>query len=536
MGAKAATAAATARASLVAVTVLVAGACGGTPWFLGAPLDGHPSIPARSRVVTVAEHRHNAEAARADGNRVDEIAELEAIEERDALHEAERARLVELLLARAGDWIALQRPIPLVADLRNILTLAPGRRLALARPLRRAERAAGDTWLALGQSSRAEEEYRQAERDGMGGMTYRFRAVWGAAVGDLDLPTLEEALTELPGRVLAAFSEAYLAAGGDKPAILDRAWAAARVHGPPDLARRLDERRQSARVARAPGEGTTPSGGGSSRPGALAPGAEGPELPPAPTGVSPPAADAPAPAGAQASPAPAVSAAETPARAAAPAPAPPLPPPSPTALPAEPAGAPGGSDGDPWLGLSGGPTLARRLMPAARRHPELLAAGARSRGLAVQLLAEDPTSPDSLELAARIEALAGRVDSAASKLEDLVFYSGDKVRAASRVAVVWLEAGQRRRACAAWEQAALSGAADDPHWCQFLRCAAETPGASDLDLAERFVRGRAPHLSCVGSEGAAPPATTSSPRPGEQGMGAEQGATFAAKRPTHGGP
>ncbi len=480
-------------AAVAAVAALLAGGCGGTPWFLGAPLDGHPSIPARSRVVTVAEHRHNAEAARAAGDGVDEIAELEAIEERDALHDAERARLVELLLARAGDWIALQRPIPLVADLRNVVTLAPGRRLALARPLRRAERAAGDTWLAMGQSSQAEEEYRHAERDGMGGMTFRFRAVWGAAVGDLDLPTLEEALTELPGKVLATFSEAYLAAGGARPAVLDRAWAAARVHGPADLARRLDERRRSARVAGAPGEGTSPSGVPSSAPGALAPGAEGPEPPPPATGVSPPTA-LPAPA----SPTPAASAAVTPALAANPNPAPT--PPRPPALPrALPAGVvpPEPPDDDPWRDLYRGPTLARRLMPAARRHPEVLAAGPRSRELAVHLLAEDPTSPDSLELAARIEALAGRVDSAASKLEDLVFYSGDKVRAAARVAVVWQEAGQPRRACAAWEQAALAGAVDDPHWCQFLRCAAETPGASNLDLAERFVSGRAPNLSCA---------------------------------------
>jgi hypothetical protein len=211
---------------------------------------------------------------------------------------------------------------------------------------------------------------------------------------------------------------------------------------------------------------------------------------------------APAPA----SPTPAAAAAETPAPA-----APPTPPlSSPRAIP------PGRPDGDPWLDLYGGPTLARRLIPAARRHPELLTAGSRSRELAVHLLAEDPTSPDSLELAARIEALAGRVDSAASKLEDLVFYSGDKVRAAARVAVVWQEAGQRRRACAAWQQAALAGAVDDPHWCQFLRCAAETPGASNLELAERFVNRRAPHLSCSGPEGT-PTATASSPRPAERG-------------------
>lgn len=467
----------------------LAAACGGTPWFLGAPLDGHPSIPARSLVVTVAEHRRNAEAARAEGNRVVELAELEALEDRDTLRDRERTRLVELLLARASDWIALQRPIPLVADLRNILGLAPGRRLALARPLRRAERAAGDAWLAMGQPGRAEEEYRLAERDGMAGMNYRFRAVWGAAVGDLDLPALEGALAELPARVLASFSEAYLVAGGDKRELLDRAWLAARVHGPPDLARRLEERRAAQAAARATVESSSAPGSevAARREGELA-GAEGPE--PAPSPTPPPQ---PHPGIAPGAPIARI------ARIASIAPPAPL-------LGGPPFQPPPGTPGvrgtgpiplDPWRDLYGGPTLARRLLAAVPGHPGLLTAGARSRQLAVHLLSEDPTSPDSLELVARIEVLAGRVDSAASHLEDLVFYSGDKASAASRAARVWQETGQQRRACAAWEQSALAGAVDDPRWCQFLRCAAATPGASSLPVAERFVRARAPQLACA---------------------------------------
>ena len=43
-----------------------------------------------------------------------------------------------------------------------------------------------------------------------------------------------------------------------------------------------------------------------------------------------------------------------------------------------------------------------------------------------RLLAEDPTSPESLEFAALVDALAGRVDGAARKLSDLVFYSPDR--------------------------------------------------------------------------------------------------------------
>jgi hypothetical protein len=446
--------------------------CGGTPWFLGAPLDGHPSIPPRSRVVTVAEHRQNAELAFAAGNRVVEIAELEALEERDSLRDAERGRLVTLLLARAADWVALQRPIPLEADLRNVIALAPGRRLALVRPLRRAERAAGDAWLAMGQNARAEEAYRSAERDGMGGMTYRLRAVWGAVVGDLELATLEEALTELPERVLAPFSDAYLAAGGSQPTVLRRARKAARVFGPPALLDRLDAvvpvPSTAAPDAGAPG-GAAPLSGSSA---AAAGGAQTLPLGAPPLG-SPTPSLAPPP--------------------------PPTPSPSPSPSASTPGGPPGQRPSSPdlWRDLYGGPTLARRLIPAARRHPELLEPGPASRDFVVRLLDEDPTSPDSLELAALIEARAGRVDSAASKLEDLVFYSGDKVEGASRVAGVWQRVGQSRRACAAWEQAALAGAVDDPNWCRFLACAAETPGATNLPEARRFVSARAPHLACA---------------------------------------
>ena len=461
------------RALVLAHLATALAGCGGTPWFLGAPLDGHPSIPPRSRVLTVAEHHQNAALAFAAGNRVVEIAELEALEERDSLRDAERGRLVNLLLARAADWVALQRPIPLEADLRNVIALAPGRRLALVRPLRRAERGAGDAWLAMGQNARAEEAYRRAERDGMGGMTYRLRAVWGAVVGDLELTTLEEALTELPERVLAPFSDAYLAAGGSQPTVLARARQAARVFGPPALLDRLDA------VAPVPSTAAADAGAG------------------APAGV-PPRTGSSASAGGAPALTPGAPPPGSPAPALAP---PPAPTPSPSPVPSAPiAGGPPGppaSAADLWRALYGGPTLARRLIPAARLHPELLEPSPASRDLVVHLLDEDPTSPDSLELAAVIEARAGRVDSAASKLEDLVFYSGDKVEGASRAAGVWQRVGQSRRACAAWEQAALAGAIDDPHWCRFLACAATTPGATSLPEARRFVSARAPHLACA---------------------------------------
>lgn len=218
---------------------LLAVQCGGAPWFLGAPLDGRPSIPATSRAETVADHRRNWGAARARGEKVLELVELSALEDRGALHDAERSRFVELLRERARDWVALGRTVPLAADLRHIVALEPARARLLGPALRTAQRAAGDFWLALGENARAEEEYRRAERLGADHMVYRFRAAWGASPADLDRDTLGRALLELPPRVLAPFASAYLADGGDEPRVLRRAWTAARVYGPTDLRSRL---------------------------------------------------------------------------------------------------------------------------------------------------------------------------------------------------------------------------------------------------------------------------------------------------------
>ena len=413
--------------SILACSITAVG-CGGAPWFLGKPLNGHPSIPDRSRVVTVSEHRRNAEAAHAAGNQVLEIAELLSLQQRDSLRDGERDRLIELLTARVSDWATLGRPIPMVADLRNLLSLAPSRRLALTRRLRNAERAAGDHWLAIGQNERAEEEYREAERAGAEFMVFRFRAVWGAAVSDMEPVVLERAIRQLPLRVLGPFSSAYLDAAGADPETLYRAWKAARVFGPATV---------ESRVA------TFPVAAGFMRRFRIEAANDERSLPL----PGPPVASAAA--------------------------APP-------------------TDAD----LFSGPTLAARLVPAARRFPELLAPSARTRMWAERLLAEDPTAPDSLEVAAMIEARAGRTDSAARKLEDLFFYSVDRARGAARSARVWEQVGQGRRACASLENAARSGAFDDSRWCEFVTCAERTPGSSDPVVARRFVTERAPDLLC----------------------------------------
>lgn len=407
------------------LVALLAVHCGGAPWFLGAPLDGRGSIPTTTKSETVADHRHNWSAAAARGEKVIELAELNALEDRGALTRDERARFVELLRERARDWAALARPVPLADDLRHLARLDPARTRALNPALRTAQRAAGDFWLALGENARAEDEYRRAARLGADRMVYRFRAAWSASPSDLDKQTLEAALVELPERVLAPFTTAYLGVGGDEARVLRRAWTAARVYGPPDLGRRL-----AALLAAENDEGD-------------------------PTPAAP-------------------------------------------AAPRDPAGPthvtvvePGREDR-----LLRGPTLARVLLPLLAAFPDLTAPGERSRLWAEWLVAEDPTSADALEASALIDARAGRVDAAARKLVDLVFYSSDRARGHARAAVVWERASNDRRACSAWERAALLGPVDDPSWCSLLACLRRDPGSGDVASAATYVAARAPSLAC----------------------------------------
>ena len=429
--------------------LLLAG-CSGPPWYLGAPLDGRVVIPPRSRSLTVAEHRRLAEQAHAGHRVLEELDQLLALEARGSLQPAERKRLVELLIARARDWSAMHRPIPLADDLRHLVTLVPARAQALSARLRAAEIAAGDTWLALGETGRAEEEYRRAEKLGGESMDFRFRAVWGASVADLDEATLERALAVLPDRSLAPFTAAYLdRAPAPKDALLLRGWQAARVHGPAALLARIEASPASERLRRAPAAGGPPG---------VAP------TPPSPTVREPAPADY----------------------------------------------------------LDGGPTLARVLLPAARAYPQILEPGPRSEAWSEKLVAEDPSGPDSLELAAEIDVRARRFGGAARKLEALVFFSSDRAAGHERAARVWESAGRNREACAAWLHATRVGAVDDPRWCGLLACVKRDPGAGNAAAVASHLRDRAPELACVargraGAGGAREPAPLLEVGPAEPG-------------------
>ena len=426
------------------IFLLVAGCTAGPPWYLGAPLSGHPAIPAQSRALTVAEHRRAVEQARQAKQQVIELGELEALEARGALRPEDTKRLLELLTLRTRDWVALRRPLALAEDLRHIIELAPAREHLLAPRLALAEVAAGDVWLAAGENARAEQEYSRADKLGASGTDFRFRAVWGASVADLDPPTIERALSELPERVLAPFSVQYLERGGAKPRLLGRAWRAARSYGPPELRTRLETLSAASAV------------------------------PFAVEKVPPPASQSTGEA----------------------------------ATPLEPA---------PDDLLLAGPTLARVLLPTAARFPQILDPGPRSRLWAERLVVEDPSSPDSLEVAALIDARAGREGGAARKLTDLVFYSGDRAQAYVRAAHVWEKAGRARLACASWAKAARLGPRDDPAWCALKDCLESDPGAGDAAAVAAHIKERAPQLPCVAPPAATVPPTDDGPVPSAPG-------------------
>ena len=433
------------RIPLTALALAVAAAgCAGPPWYMGEPLGGKPAIPPTTQAKTVAQHRADAADAQARGDRVAELAAWDALERRGALHPDEAHRFIELLALRARDWAALGRPIPLAHDLRHIIALAPARTLPLSPRLRNAERAAGDLWLGLGETARAEAEYRAAEKLGAGGMDFRFRAVWGVSVADLDDAALAQALAQLPERALAPFSKQYLDRGGADPRLLRRAWSAARTYGPPALRARLEASPEAAAFADEAGAPKTDEQDALAR----------------------------------------AEAAKT----------------------AAPSAAPAADDL-----LSTGPTLARALLPAVAVYPQLLAPGARSRLWADRLLAEDPTSPDSLEVAALIDARAGRLGGAAQRLGDLVFFSMDRAAGYERAARVWNQVGDVRRECLAWDHATRVAANDDPRWCRLLACARRDPGGADAVAIAAHIRQQAPALDCAPpvpppAEPAAPPA------------------------------
>src|SRR6185369_1192155 len=102
---------------------------------------------------------------------------------------------------------------------------------------------------------------------------------------------------------------------------------------------------------------------------------------------------------------------------------------------------------DDWV--VGAASISTRLLPlleAPARHlvpgssdpaAALLAPGERSRRWVELLLEEDPTSPDVLEIAAVVDALAGRIGGSERKLLDLVYFTPDRYQGMVRAAGIW---------------------------------------------------------------------------------------------------
>src|SRR5581483_8494227 len=164
---------------------------------------------------------------------------------------------------RATELLAIGRAVPAAEDLRAVERLAPARAAAL-RPLRaRAERGAGDAWLAVGDRGRAQVAYEQARALGADELDVRFAALAGVEPAPgVAARELEAAIAALPLRALLPFARAYVTRGGASRAVLERALAAARQERQPVLAARLTDALAMAAPPAEPAGGVTLAKGG----------------------------------------------------------------------------------------------------------------------------------------------------------------------------------------------------------------------------------------------------------------------------------
>jgi hypothetical protein len=151
---------------------------------------------------------------------------------------------------------------------------------------------------------------------------------------------------------------------------------------------------------------------------------------------------------------------------------------------------PAGVDFGLWV--LGGASLAARLLPQVTATPALLDDQPRALRWVDLLLAEDPTSPDVLELAALVFGRARRYGGTERMLMELAYHSPDRAGGLARGAAVWDRLGRPRDACAQWITAARwRDDAEDPAWRQAIACARRDPGAGDWQEIRGYVLGRA---------------------------------------------
>jgi len=139
-----------------------------------------------------------------------------------------------------------------------------------------------------------------------------------------------------------------------------------------------------------------------------------------------------------------------------------------------------------------GASLSARLLPLVAAFPWLLDHETRALSWAETLLAEDPTSPDVLELVALIWGRARRFGGTERMLMELAYHSPDRAAGLARGAAVWERVGRPREACAQWIRAARwRDDPEDPVWQHALGCARRDPGAGDPKAIRDYVLNRA---------------------------------------------
>ena len=139
-----------------------------------------------------------------------------------------------------------------------------------------------------------------------------------------------------------------------------------------------------------------------------------------------------------------------------------------------------------------GASLSARLVPLVAAFPWVLDHQTRALFWAELLLAEDPTSPDVLELVAVIWGRAGRMGGTDRMLMELVYHSPDRAAGIARGAAVWERLARPREACAQWIRAARwRDNPEDPVWRKAYACARRDPGAGDAKAIRDYVISRA---------------------------------------------
>ena len=108
-------------------------------------------------------------------------------------------------------------------------------------------------------------------------------------------------------------------------------------------------------------------------------------------------------------------------------------------------------------------------------------------------MAEDPSSPDVLELVAFIFGRARRFGGTERMLMELTYHSPDRAAGLARGAAVWDRLGRPREACAQWIRAARwRNQAEDPTWRNAVACARRDPGAGDWQSIREYALGLSP--------------------------------------------